>query len=380
MGEHRAEYYRLANELVRERLGGLHSARCLVASVDFADIEALQVRRPVGRCRAAPGRRGADGCRRPAPTSWCSAPTRCTRSPTRSQDAVTIPLLHLGDATAAAVRPAGVTDGRSARHRLHHGAGLLPRPAGRARPRGAGPARPTTGSRSTASSTTSCASASCGRSPAQTYREVIGRLVEAGAEGIVLGCTEIELLVGADDSPVPVFPTTRAARRGRCGPRARPRRGAGVGVQAAHKFRRGRCKFPVTRSQGPCPTVAPHHLTGATRPRRTRHERDHRTPHPGSPGGSRPGTRTPTTARQISSQRGSETRHPGRGLRHHRDADARHRRREHRPAVDRHVPARRLSGCPVGGRRLHAGARHGRALRRLVGRPTGSAVRLLRSG
>src|SRR5665213_449227 len=41
--ESSAEYYRLANELVRERLGGLHSARCLLASVDFADIEAMQV-------------------------------------------------------------------------------------------------------------------------------------------------------------------------------------------------------------------------------------------------------------------------------------------------------------------------------------------------
>jgi aspartate racemase len=38
---------------------------------------------------------------------------------------------------------------------------------------------------------------------------VIRDLVDAGAEGIVLGCTEIELLISADDSPVPVFPTTR---------------------------------------------------------------------------------------------------------------------------------------------------------------------------
>jgi aspartate racemase len=43
----------------------------------------------------------------------------------------------------------------------------------------------------------------------QAYRDVIERLVAAGAAGIVLGCTEIELLVHASDSPVPVFPTTR---------------------------------------------------------------------------------------------------------------------------------------------------------------------------
>ena len=41
------------------------------------------------------------------------------------------------------------------------------------------------------------------------YGAVIGRLVAAGAEGVILGCTEIELLVGPDDCPVPVFPTTR---------------------------------------------------------------------------------------------------------------------------------------------------------------------------
>jgi aspartate racemase len=43
----------------------------------------------------------------------------------------------------------------------------------------------------------------------RAYRQVIGRLVDRGAEGIVLGCTEIELLIGQHDSPVPVFPTTR---------------------------------------------------------------------------------------------------------------------------------------------------------------------------
>jgi len=43
----------------------------------------------------------------------------------------------------------------------------------------------------------------------QAYRDAIVRLVQAGAEGVVLGCTEIELLISDTDSPVPVFPTTR---------------------------------------------------------------------------------------------------------------------------------------------------------------------------
>jgi aspartate racemase len=43
----------------------------------------------------------------------------------------------------------------------------------------------------------------------QIYRDIITRLAVAGAEGVVLGCTEIELLICAEDSPVPVFPTNR---------------------------------------------------------------------------------------------------------------------------------------------------------------------------
>jgi aspartate racemase len=46
--------------------------------------------------------------------------------------------------------------------------------------------------------------------PSRTaYRDVVGRLVAQGAQGVVLGCTEIELLISQADSPVPVFPTTR---------------------------------------------------------------------------------------------------------------------------------------------------------------------------
>jgi len=43
----------------------------------------------------------------------------------------------------------------------------------------------------------------------QVYRDVIARLAQAGAQGVVLGCTEIELLITAADSPIPLFPTTR---------------------------------------------------------------------------------------------------------------------------------------------------------------------------
>ena len=105
--ESTAQHYRLANELVRERLGGLHSARVVLASVDFADIEALQV---AGRWEQA-GQLLAD-----AATGLEAAGAEllliCTNTMHKVADqvqaAVRIPLLHLGDATAAAVTRAGL--------------------------------------------------------------------------------------------------------------------------------------------------------------------------------------------------------------------------------------------------------------------------------
>ncbi len=124
------------------------------------------------------------------------------------QAAVGIPLLHLAEATAAAVHRAEVStvgllgtaftmEQDFYRDRLSgHGLRVLvPSVADRAEVHRI--------------TTTSCASALCARSRGRCTARVIRRLVEYGAEGVVLGCTEIELLVGTADSPVPVFPTTR---------------------------------------------------------------------------------------------------------------------------------------------------------------------------
>ncbi len=82
--ESSAQYYRLANELVRERLGGLHSARVVLASVDFAEIEALQV----AGCWDEAGQLLADaakGLEAAGAELLLICTTRCTRSPTRSK-------------------------------------------------------------------------------------------------------------------------------------------------------------------------------------------------------------------------------------------------------------------------------------------------------
>jgi aspartate racemase len=205
--ESSAQYYRLANELVRERLGGSHSARILLASVDFATIEDLQQRgdwAEAGRQLASLAKGleavGADLL------------VLCTNTMHKLADdiaaAVSIPLLHLGDVTAQAVRHEGITtvgllgtaytmEQAFYRDRLaSHGLTVLvPEPSDRAEVHRIIYDELIQGVISERSR--------------QIYREVIDRLVAAGATGIVLGCTEIELLIRPEDSPVPVFPTTR---------------------------------------------------------------------------------------------------------------------------------------------------------------------------
>src|SRR5919202_5013624 len=106
--ESTAEYYRLANELVRDRLGGLHSARLLLASVDFADIEALQV---AGEWDRAGDILAAEAARLEG--AGAELLVLCTNTMHKVADkvqaAVYIPLVHLTDTTAAAVLAADLT-------------------------------------------------------------------------------------------------------------------------------------------------------------------------------------------------------------------------------------------------------------------------------
>jgi aspartate racemase len=205
--ESSAEYYRLANELVRDRLGGLHSARILLASVDFADIEALQVS---GDWEAA-GRLLAEAARG-LEAGGAELLVLCTNTMHKVADqvqaAVSIPMLHLADATAVAVL---ATPARTVG--LLATAFTMEQDFYRDRLARAGLTVlvPEAGDRAEVHRVIYeelCVGVLRDESR-QAYREVIGRLVAAGAEGIILGCTEIELLVSQPDSPVPVFPTTR---------------------------------------------------------------------------------------------------------------------------------------------------------------------------
>lgn len=204
--ESTAEYYRLLNVLTRERLGGLHSAKCVLHSVDFAEIEALQ---SAGQWERA-GEVLAEAARS-LEAAGADLLLICTNTMHKVAGqvaaAVSVPLLHLADTTAAAVLAAGLGKvgllgtaftmeqdfyrDRLASHGLEV---IVPDPAGRAEVHRViyqelclGIVR---------------------EESRDAYRAVIAGLVAAGAEGIVLGCTEIELLIGPEHSPVPVFATT----------------------------------------------------------------------------------------------------------------------------------------------------------------------------
>ncbi|WP_282949760.1 MULTISPECIES: aspartate/glutamate racemase family protein [unclassified Sphingopyxis] len=203
--ESSAEYYRLLNRAVRDRLGGLHAANIVLHSLDFAPIAALQAEgdwpaldRAMVEAAAALERSGADLL------LICS--NTMHRCAGEIEAASALPLIHIADPVTAAIKAAGLRRvgllgttftmeqdfyrGRMAKAGLDV---IVPDEAGRAavhriiydelvqgvireESRGA-------------------------------YRQVIAALVDRGAEAIILGCTEIMLLVGPEDSAVPLFDT-----------------------------------------------------------------------------------------------------------------------------------------------------------------------------
>ncbi|WP_308364094.1 MULTISPECIES: aspartate/glutamate racemase family protein [unclassified Microbulbifer] len=205
-------YYRRINELVKERLGGLHSARLLLYSVDFHEIEQLQHAgrwEEAGELLAAAARSlaaaGADFLLICTNTMHKIAPA--------VEAAVSIPLLHIADATAAEIGRAGARtvgllgtrftmEENFYRGRLQEEHGipvLLPDAEERALVH-------------QVIYQELCLGTVRDESRA-AYRDIIRRLVERGAEGIILGCTEIGMLVTAADAPVPLFDTTEIHAR-----------------------------------------------------------------------------------------------------------------------------------------------------------------------
>lgn len=205
--ESSAHYYRLINEEARRRLGGTHSAASVMVSVDFADIEALQ---HAGDWDALTERMITAA--RQVESGGAQLLVICTNTMHRMADAVqaaiTIPLLHIADPVGRAIAGQGIgsvgllgtaftMEQPFLRDRLHDQFGLdvITPDADDRREihriiydelvRGiiAAPSR-------------------------DIYRAIIQRLADRGAQAVILGCTEIMLLVSQQDSPVPLFDTT----------------------------------------------------------------------------------------------------------------------------------------------------------------------------
>lgn len=205
--ESSAQYYRLINEGVRDARGPTASAQCLLWSFDFSAIEALQHKGDWASLEALmidAGQRLAG--------AGAEALVICTNTMHLMADAVEaaagVPLLHIADPTGAAVKASGISkvallgtaftmeqgfykDRLATRHGLDV---LVPEAEDRALVHRviyeelvAGVVR---------------------EESREAYRKVIERLIQRGAEGVILGCTEIMLLVGQSDSAVPLFDTT----------------------------------------------------------------------------------------------------------------------------------------------------------------------------
>ena len=200
-------YYQKINEFVKIRLGGLHSARIILYSVDFHDIERLQ-----HSDRWEEASEILVSAAKSLEVAGADFLVLCTNTMHKIapsiESAVSIPLLHIADATASEVKHAGVQtvgllgtrftmeqEFYRERFQTDHGIRvLIPEEEDREFVHRVIYDELCLGLISDTSRV--------------RYRKVIDRLVRNGAEGVIFGCTEISMLVSQSDSPVPVFDTT----------------------------------------------------------------------------------------------------------------------------------------------------------------------------
>ncbi|MEN1935923.1 aspartate/glutamate racemase family protein [Paenibacillus sp. 102] len=204
--ESSAEYYRIINEQVKKRLGGLHSAKCLLYSVDFAEIEYYQSEgdwekagEVLGEAAYSLEKAGADFI------------VICTNTMhkviSNIKEKVSIPILHIADATAIEIKKHGIRS-----------VGLLGTKytmeqdfyKSRIEEKGMKVMIPNETDREIVNRIiyNELCLGKVNQTSRDFYKEIINRLVQNGAKGIILGCTEIGLLVKQEDSPVPLFDTT----------------------------------------------------------------------------------------------------------------------------------------------------------------------------
>ncbi len=200
-------YERIITDEIRQRRGGTSSPRLVHLAVDFAEIEAMQEQ---GDWETA-GRVMADGARR-LEAAGAEVIVLCTNTMHRLAneitDAITVPFLHLADATADAVITAGVETVALLGTRYTMEQAFYRE---RLEAKGLTVLIPDEPDRTTVHDVIydELVRGIIEPNSASRYREIAARMVDRGAEGVIAGCTEIELLLQPSDVAVPYFPTTR---------------------------------------------------------------------------------------------------------------------------------------------------------------------------
>lgn len=202
------EYYQIVNQTVRAKLGGLHSAKCIMYSVDFAEIESLQ-----HQARWNEATQLLITAAKSVENGGADFVIFCTNTMHKVADEVQkhikIPILHIADATAERIKAKGMKkvgllgtqftmeeDFYKGRLIQKHNLGIIV---------------PTVEAREVVHRVIydELCMGEIKQSSRMKYVDIIERLAKDGAEGIILGCTEIGLLVKKEDSRVPLFDTTR---------------------------------------------------------------------------------------------------------------------------------------------------------------------------
>ncbi|MEH7306396.1 aspartate/glutamate racemase family protein [Neobacillus drentensis] len=204
--ESSVEYYRIINEEVKRRLGGLHSAKCLLYSVDFEEIERFQssgdwkkAGDTLGDVAHSLEKGGADFI------------VICTNTMHKViddiQSKISIPLLHIADATAAQIKEQGISSIGLLGTRYTMEQNFY---KSRLESNEIKVIVPNDNERESVNKVIyeELCLGKVHQASRDYYKKVIQGLIEAGAEGIILGCTEIGLLIKPEDSDVPLFDTT----------------------------------------------------------------------------------------------------------------------------------------------------------------------------
>lgn len=202
------EYYRIINETVRARLGGLHSAKSVMYSVDFAEIETLQQQ---GKWNEATNLMIAAAQR--VENGGADFVIICTNTMHKMADEVQkhiqIPLLHITDATAEKIKAHGLKKigllGTRFTMEEDFYKGRL------SEKQGLEVIIPTEREREIVHCVIfdELCLGEIRESSKEQYVRIMDHLVRDGAEGIILGCTEISLLIQEEDSQIPLFDTTK---------------------------------------------------------------------------------------------------------------------------------------------------------------------------